>query len=77
MVSASCRFFGSVLREDFQSDSDVDVLVQFTPGAAQGYWSTVAFSTSWKQQALEVRAENERRFSPQGVRERLMARRQR
>ncbi len=26
-------FFGSVLREDFQPDSDVDVLVSFTPDA--------------------------------------------
>ena len=39
MVAAFCRrhhivklsFFGSVLREDFGSDSDVDVLVQFDP----------------------------------------------
>ena len=29
-------FFGSVMREDFRPDSDVDVLVTFTPGAA---WS--------------------------------------
>jgi predicted nucleotidyltransferase len=28
--------FGSVLREDFRPDSDVDVLVSFAPGAA---WS--------------------------------------
>lgn len=26
--------FGSVLRDDFRSDSDVDVLVTFAPGAA-------------------------------------------
>ena len=25
--------FGSVLREDFRSDSDIDVLVEFAPGA--------------------------------------------
>ncbi|MBI4214135.1 MAG: nucleotidyltransferase domain-containing protein [Chloroflexi bacterium] len=25
--------FGSVLREDFRPDSDIDVLVEFTPGA--------------------------------------------
>jgi predicted nucleotidyltransferase len=29
-------FFGSVLREDFHSESDVDVLVEFQPGAAVG-----------------------------------------
>ncbi len=28
--------FGSVLREDFRSDSDVDVLVEFQPGATVG-----------------------------------------
>jgi uncharacterized protein len=39
-VSALCRrhhiarlaLFGSVLRDDFRSDSDVDVLVEFQPG---------------------------------------------
>ena len=29
-------FFGSVLREDFGPDSDVDVLVEFEPGRAPG-----------------------------------------
>jgi predicted nucleotidyltransferase len=28
--------FGSVLREDFRSDSDVDVLVEFEPGHTPG-----------------------------------------
>jgi predicted nucleotidyltransferase len=28
--------FGSVLRDDFRSDSDVDVLVEFEPGYAVG-----------------------------------------
>ena len=28
--------FGSVLRDDFRSDSDVDVLVRFEPGAGWG-----------------------------------------
>jgi predicted nucleotidyltransferase len=39
-ISAFCRrnhiqslsFFGSVLRDDFRPDSDVDVLVEFEPG---------------------------------------------
>ena len=29
-------FFGSVLRDDFQPDSDVDVLVEFEPGTRMG-----------------------------------------
>jgi predicted nucleotidyltransferase len=29
-------FFGSVLRDDFRPDSDVDVLVQFEPGTRMG-----------------------------------------
>jgi predicted nucleotidyltransferase len=29
-------FFGSVLRDDFSADSDVDVLVEFEPGAKLG-----------------------------------------
>ena len=30
-------FFGSVLREDFGPDSDIDVLVQFEPGKTIGF----------------------------------------
>lgn len=30
--------FGSVLREDFGPDSDVDVLVEFEPGHAPGFF---------------------------------------
>lgn len=30
-------FFGSVLRDDFRPDSDVDVLVEFEPGRGPGY----------------------------------------
>src|SRR5260370_30113011 len=30
-------FFGSVLRDDFGPDSDVDVLVEFQPGHALGF----------------------------------------
>ena len=29
-------FFGSVLRDDFRADSDVDVLVEFEPGMEPG-----------------------------------------
>lgn len=28
--------FGSILREDFQADSDIDLLIQFAPQAPQG-----------------------------------------
>ncbi len=43
-IAAFCRrhrirrlsLFGSVLRDDFRSDSDVDVLVEFEPGATPG-----------------------------------------
>ena len=30
--------FGSVLREDFRADSDVDVLVEFGPGHVPGFF---------------------------------------
>ncbi|MBI3020557.1 MAG: nucleotidyltransferase family protein [Candidatus Omnitrophica bacterium] len=29
--------FGSILRDDFRPDSDVDVLVEFEPGASAGF----------------------------------------
>lgn len=29
--------FGSVLRDDFQADSDIDVLVEFEPGHTPGF----------------------------------------
>jgi len=43
-ISAFCRrhhiarlaLFGSVLRDDFRADSDVDVLVEFLPGHVPG-----------------------------------------
>ena len=34
-------FFGSVLREDFRPDSDVDVLVDFLPEAKHGLFDLV------------------------------------
>ncbi|MBZ0254341.1 MAG: nucleotidyltransferase domain-containing protein [Candidatus Methylomirabilis sp.] len=45
-IEAFCRkwkvrelaLFGSVLREDFRPDSDVDVLVTFEEGARRSYW---------------------------------------
>jgi predicted nucleotidyltransferase len=35
-------FFGSILREDFRPDSDVDVLVSFTPDAGWSLWDVIA-----------------------------------
>jgi len=31
-------FFGSVLRDDFRADSDVDVLIEFEPGERVGFF---------------------------------------
>ncbi|HEV2147444.1 MAG TPA: nucleotidyltransferase domain-containing protein [Longimicrobiaceae bacterium] len=36
------RLFGSVLREDFRPDSDVDVLVEFEPGVSVGLLTLAA-----------------------------------
>lgn len=38
-------FFGSVLREDFRPDSDVDVLVEFEPGHTPGFFALDAMQT--------------------------------
>ena len=46
-IAAVCRryhirtlaLFGSVLREDFAPDSDVDVLVEFEPGRTPGFFT--------------------------------------
>ena len=48
-IAAFCRrnhicdlaFFGSVLRDNFRSDSDVDVLVEFEPGQELGLTALV------------------------------------
>jgi predicted nucleotidyltransferase len=34
---AQLALFGSVLRHDFRPDSDIDVLVAFTPGSHRGW----------------------------------------
>lgn len=36
------RLFGSVLRDDFHSDSDIDMLVEFDPDARVGLFSFFA-----------------------------------
>jgi len=30
-------FFGSILRDDFRDDSDIDILVEFEPGVSVGF----------------------------------------
>ena len=35
-------FFGSVLRQDFRPDSDLDVLIEFLPGRGAGYLQMAA-----------------------------------
>jgi len=36
------EFFGSVLRDDFRPDSDVDVLVTFAPDSDRTLWDFIA-----------------------------------
>ncbi len=38
---AELALFGSVLRDDFRPDSDVDILVVFSPGARRGLFDLV------------------------------------
>jgi predicted nucleotidyltransferase len=49
MIAEFCRrhhirklsLYGSVLRDDFRPDSDVDVLVEFEPGAPWSLWDWI------------------------------------
>ena len=41
--------FGSVLRDDFRPDSDVDVLVEFEPGASAGFLQLAAMEQALSQ----------------------------
>lgn len=41
--------FGSVLRDDFKPDSDIDVLVTFTPDAKYGLFALVDMEEELKQ----------------------------
>lgn len=41
--------FGSVLREDFRSDSDIDVLVTFAPNARRGLTETLQMRDELQQ----------------------------
>jgi predicted nucleotidyltransferase len=56
-IAAFCRrhrirrlaLFGSVLREDFRPDSDVDVLVEFAPGERVGFLRMAALERELSQ----------------------------
>jgi len=39
---AELSLFGSALRDDFRPDSDIDLLVTFTPDADWRYWDVLA-----------------------------------
>lgn len=41
--------FGSVLRDDFRPDSDVDVLVSFAPDARRGFFAIVEMQDELEQ----------------------------
>ena len=46
---AQFALFGSVLRDDFRPDSDIDVLVSFRPGARPGWLDRVAMAEELRQ----------------------------
>lgn len=55
-------FFGSVLRDDFRPDSDVDVLVEFRPGIRAGYLTMAAMErelTALLGRRVDLRTPNE------------------
>jgi hypothetical protein len=54
--------FGSVLRDDFRPDSDVDVLVEFRPGVRAGYLTMAAMErelTAVLGRRVDLRTPNE------------------
>lgn len=46
---AELSLFGSVLREDFRPDSDIDVLVRFLPDVSHGLFDLVRMQDELKQ----------------------------
>ncbi len=66
--------FGSVLRNDFRPDSDVDVLVEFEPGATVGFLRLAAMELELtgilgRRADLRTAAELSRYFRDEVVRE--------
>ncbi|HYN41985.1 MAG TPA: nucleotidyltransferase family protein [Thermoanaerobaculia bacterium] len=54
--------FGSVLREDFRPDSDVDVLVEFRPETRAGYLTMAAMErelSALLERRVDLRTPNE------------------
>ena len=66
--------FGSVLREDFRPDSDIDFLVEFEPGKTPGFFGMFRMETELSQmlegRKIDLRTPNE--LSPY-FRDRVMA----
>ena len=55
--------FGSVLRDDFTPESDIDFLVEFKPGKTPGYFKLISMeielSTMLKGRKIDLRTPNE------------------
>ncbi len=55
--------FGSVLRDDFRPESDIDFLVEFEPGKTPGYFKLVSMemelSEMLKGRKIDLRTPNE------------------
>jgi hypothetical protein len=55
--------FGSVLRDDFTPQNDIDLLVEFEPGKTPGYFKIVSMemelSESLEGKKIDLRAPNE------------------
>ena len=54
--------FGSVLRDDFRPDSDIDVLIEFRPGVRAGYLTMAAMErelTALLGRCVDLRTPNE------------------
>jgi len=50
--------FGSVLRDDFRPDSDVDILVEFEPGHPVGFFKMAAMEielSEWLRRTVDLR----------------------
>jgi hypothetical protein len=81
-IAAFCRkhhirklsLFGSVLRDDFRPDSDVDVLVEFEPGQTPGYFDLAGMEQELtdllgRKADLRTEAELSKYFRAEVVRE--------
>ncbi|WP_421656427.1 nucleotidyltransferase family protein [Leptothermofonsia sp. ETS-13] len=61
-IEAVCRrnpirplsLFGSILRDDFQPENDMDRLVEFTPGAKVGYFDLAVMEIELTEELTEI-----------------------